>query len=957
MKIPEIEAKDILLTYIGFNNQILEWKRRLEGPNRFKLTRPQAEYILKHHKTVPKIARKYVNINGNYAEKLMDQRQLTSPPKRVWVEKLLCESDKAFNVWGRIFETERFFPFWIPKHSVIPEVKKLKYEVDYTPYDLPDRDVMSHQKTAVESLLANDKFILADDMGLGKMEFVDNQIFTPFGRKRIGDSKIGDLVIGSDGKQYNIIGVFPQGFKKTYKITFNDGYSLICGGEHLWKVYSNNFGENTKNNREEKEIVLTTEQMLDKNLELEINGIGHNKNKKYNFKTYYKVKNGDSKWQIPIVKPIKFQNNYKLPIDPYLLGLSLGDGHIDNISITFHVHKDDYEELFQNFNIKENRNFENVRKGRINLKEEIQSLKINNTHSWDKFIPEIYKYSSIEDRLSILQGLMDTDGHCMKSKNGNFNGTEYCTISEQLADDVAEIVHSLGGIVRKSSRIPTYIYKGEKKKGRKAYRLNIKLLEGMNPFRLERKRILYNEPKKYPIGRYIKTIEPCGEHECVCISVDSPDKLYVTEHAIVTHNTTSSIIASIESKPKKVLVICPASLKINWKREIEMYSDKRIFIVEGRKWGTTFDYYIINFEILKNYHTLDEEESDEEKGMTDDIKLIEDMKFDLAIIDEAHMISKVTAKRTQIVNDIVKNIPKVWLLTGTPMTSRPMDFFNLLKIVGSPITLNWQTYARRYCNGFRFFNGTKKVWSTNGATNLKELRESTQNVILRRLKEDTLDLPDKIIAPIFLELNNKFYNEEYTEFLKISKQEKKKENITITLNRLMRARQIIATEKVPYTCELIDKFLEQDKKVIVFTNFTQTLHTLHEKYKGKSVILDGKMNLTQKQASIDKFQNTKKIKVFIANLKAGGVGHNLTAAEGVIMNDLCFVPSDHSQGEDRAFRIGQKKNVLVYYPIFENTIDLIVYNILKKKKSNIDEVLGDGEFSLTFEQELLKELL
>jgi SNF2 family DNA or RNA helicase len=127
--------------------------------------------------------------------------------------------------------------------------------------------------------------------------------------------------------------------------------------------------------------------------------------------------------------------------------------------------------------------------------------------------------------------------------------------------------------------------------------------------------------------------------------------------------STSSIIASLESGAKKILIICPATLKINWQREIENYSDRKTLIVEGRKWGSTFDYYIINYDIIKNYHTIDEPEIGEERNN----KILNE-KFDLAIVDEAHYISNTTAQRTKLINDILKNIPKVWLLTGTPMT-------------------------------------------------------------------------------------------------------------------------------------------------------------------------------------------------------------------------------------------------------------------------------------------------
>ena len=212
--------------------------------------------------------------------------------------------------------------------------------------------------------------------------------------------------------------------------------------------------KNSKN-RENRYVTLSVEQMLDENLVLEQKGTGWNEKRPYKFKTYYKQKNGDSKWQIPIVKPIEFENNDIFPIEPYLLGLALGDGHFTKSSgISIELHEDDFKELFENIKLTEHKAGENKRRAYINYhSSDIKELKLEYTHSDTKFIPDIYKYSSIENRLAILQGLMDTDGHCMKSSNGEFNGTEYCSVSERLADDVAEIVHSLGGIVRKSVKL------------------------------------------------------------------------------------------------------------------------------------------------------------------------------------------------------------------------------------------------------------------------------------------------------------------------------------------------------------------------------------------------------------------------------------------------------------------------------------------------------------------------
>jgi len=375
--------------------------------------------------------------------------------------------------------------------------------------------------------------------------------------------------------------------------------------------------------------------------------------------------------------------------------------------------------------------------------------------------------------------------------------------------------------------------------------------------------------------------------------------------------------------------------------------------VEGRKWGSTFKYYIINYDIIKNFHTTEKDEG------FDDFKLIKNEKFDLAIIDEAHYLSNSGAKRTKLMNDILESVPKVWLLTGTPMTSRPINYFNLLKIINSPVALNWQHYVRRYCKGYQFRTknpdgSTRKVWSTSGHSNLDELRERTKGLVLRRLKTEVPGLPEKIIIPRFLELKSTFYDEELEEFMRISQEERAKESISITISRLMKVRQVIAYEKVPYTCDIIDEFIEQGRKVIVFNNFSMPIDMIQDKYPKNSVRVEGGLSQNKRQEAIDRFQSDPKIKIFNSQIIAGGIGINLTAAEGVIMNDLSFVPSHHSQAEDRAYRHGQKNNVLVYYPVFENTIEQIVYNILQVKKDVIDQVMGDGEYAEGFTKEVLK---
>ena len=126
-------------------------------------------------------------------------------------------------------------------------------------------------------------------------------------------------------------------------------------------------------------------------------------------------------------------------------------------------------------------------------------------------------------------------------------------------------------------------------------------------------------------------------------------------------------------------------------------------------------------------------------------------------------------QRTKLVNDIVKKIGKVWLLTGTPMTSRPMNYYNILRLVESRVAKNWVSYVIRYCEGYQINKGGRKIWLTNGASNLDELRDRTKQKVLRRLKEEILDLPDKIITPIFLELYSKEYKKRSWGVLRLGK--------------------------------------------------------------------------------------------------------------------------------------------------------------------------------------------
>lgn len=440
---------------------------------------------------------------------------------------------------------------------------------------------------------------------------------------------------------------------------------------------------------------------------------------------------------------------------------------------------------------------------------------------------------------------------------------------------------------------------------------------------------------------------PPLEHQRTAIEKLVGSKRFILADDMGLGKTTSTIIASLETDIKKILIICPASLKINWEREIRNYTDRSVYLCEGKNFSTEHDFVIVNYDIIKNFYDLkDKENSQITKG-----------NFDLVIIDEAHYISNPQAQRTKLINSFVKDVEYLWLLTGTPMTSRPINYYNLLNLIESPVAQNWMAYVIRYCQGYQFKAGNRKVWNVNGASNLEELRDRTSRQVLRRLKEDVLDLPEKIITPVYLRLKSKKYEElmgEYYEWYNKNPDESR--SLTVQFNKLMKVRQVIAEEKILNTIEVVENILELGKKVIIFTNFTDTLHKIHSHFGKKAVYLDGTCSKVQRQYAVDQFQDNDKIKVFVGNLQAAGVGITLTAGEAVIFNDLSFVPAHHQQAEDRAYRYGQKNCVSVYYPLFDNTIEGVIYDMLINKKNIIDTVMGDNLDKADFIEQIMNKI-
>jgi SWI/SNF-related matrix-associated actin-dependent regulator 1 of chromatin subfamily A len=270
---------------------------------------------------------------------------------------------------------------------------------------------------------------------------------------------------------------------------------------------------------------------------------------------------------------------------------------------------------------------------------------------------------------------------------------------------------------------------------------------------------------------------------------------------------------------------------------------------------------------------------------------------------------------------------------------------------------NWVGFVIRYCAGKQFYGkGGRRIWDTKGASYMDELRENTQDVILRRRKDDVLNLPEKIVQPIYLPLRNKMEYQRIVGEYQSWAEHQKNVNLAMHLAELVKLRQFLAMSKIESTIEIAENAIEEGKKVVIFTNFTEPLLQMFYHFGKQAVIHHGPMTKANREESIERFQNDPDVQVFIGNIVSAGIGITLTAGELVIFNDLSWLPADHLQAQDRCYREGTTKKVNVYYNIIDGSLDLHLYHHLMKKIKIIDQVMGDSNLDESIFQSVLQKL-
>lgn len=800
-------------------------------------------------------------------------------------------------------------------HNELVE-KSLEGKLKTVPY--------SDQITGISYCTQNRRAGLFDSMGVGKFQKLSSKILTPTGWVLMGTIKVGDSVINSQGGTSKVTGVFPQGKKPMYKVTFSDGSSTECGSEHLWQIQnpSSKYRGCKPKVRELKE-----------------------------FKDDLFYINGNRKHYIPMVAPIEFEEQC-LPLHPYVLGFLLGDGCLaaQNVSFTtadpeivLEISRLLPEEVYVQKHLHSITYGISKTKGHTTnvVLDILRGLDLMEHKSNSKFIPDIYKFSSKSSRLALLKGLLDTDGHC-----GDHSSIEYVSVSKRLALDAQFLVWSFGGKATLSTKIPTYTYKGEKREGQLAYRLRISFPGNEAPFKLSRKANIWKPRTKYPPTRGFDKVEYIGEEEAQCISVDAPDQLYVTDDCILTHNTIQALgsVLSLGPKVRKTLIICPKSVMLGFGREINKHTDlEYISIPPGRKVSLEFlqKNKTGNWDILL-VHPENLISSSKQSIYGDVTKLLKTIKFDMVIVDEWHMYKNDDAKRSKCVLSLLSEIrdregkpPRAILMTGTPVSESPMNAYVTLKVLSNehlPNIARFETYFTHKekkvmtLKPKKGVNGKKGKRSRQisfdkvvGYKNLGELKSRLESVSIRRTKEDMIGFPDKttIIRDVILSGNQAKLHKAVCNEIIADLPSKSKINLAkffADSAKTVRLRQLLNHPKfIDEDCESakyleLDSILEEvmsdpEQKVIIWSEYRKAIDLIYDRWNAKYGVVKIRGGVEINDELANTFEYDPKVRIAAAIPAKAGTGTDFLArARTAIYIDRPYSYTQYKQSLDRIHR-------------------------------------------------------
>lgn len=844
-----------------------------------------------------------------------------------------------------------------------------------TPFLFSTTNLRDYQVEGVRFLLARARegALLADGMRLGKAQPVDEPVLTPSGWRPIGSLKVGDEVIGSDGKATYVKGVFPQGRREVFKVTFTDGASTRCCAEHLWQVrtpkdkYAERPGQ-----------VLTLAEIVDRGL--------------------FQPGTTNRRWFVPICPAPSFRHT-KLIVDPYLLGALLANGSLGR-RITHSGGPDQWaliaDVLPDTMQLKRATK-DDVRlqprepHGQNTLRDDLYELNLIGMYSERKYVPKEYLLASKDDRLALLQGLFDNDGTV--SKDGLT--VEYNTVSPQLSEDVLYLVRSLGGVAWVSTRIPTYTHKGERKKGQLDHRIRVSMPEGTIPFKLPRKVTRFRPRTKFPPAHAFDRVESVGVQRCVCISVAAANGLYITRDFIVTHNSCQATITARAFK-QKTLIICPSHVVGVWGRpkdapegpgEIAKWWPDAWRGVDGTDKGVVRLETVKPFKFQEAIRLLGEKakltESEQKTldearaaiaGFALDIETAQVVigHFDIVyawvavllawglstlIIDEVHICAGWQSRRSDALKELSRFATRRIGISGTPVTNLPKNLHNVLEILAENRFGYFFTgkrpgcYSRLFCGSFQKIVGSgptqKTVWDHSGRSNLdvpdgkyaltqaETLQARLKFLMLRRLKKDVdPQLPSKTrqVVDVSIPARN---------VIAITQPMLGKGG-----GELRRCLDLAADGKLKSVVSLVESHIAEDEKTLCFCYrrlFAEAVAAAVQTHAADNVLVvfvHGGLTQKERDKRIHKLRTHDGPGLLACTIDTTSTGIDLSFAAVAVVGELTWEPHELAQLEERLYRFGADSKALIQYVIARGTGDELILRGIINKLDTFERVIG-----------------
>lgn len=775
--------------------------------------------------------------------------------------------------------------------------------------------------------LANGGILLADEPGLGKQLAVDTKILTPKGWCPIGELNVGDLVTGSNGKPTSVISVYPQGMKPLYRVSFSDGSSVEAGAEHLWAVEYN--AGTTSGGRIVYRIrkILTTAQIA---AHPSVTG----------------RRRGGQRLYLPMLSgPAEFIPR-KLELNPYLVGALLANGGLTqpshttlslNAADTKHVIGRIPPEVIGSIQSKQTVTAINL----LGLVAVTSAIGIRR-FSKDKRIPRAYLEAAPTDRIALLQGMMDGDGSITPERNRVI----YHTTSHGLAEDVRELVEGLGGIASVRAYDRTHENKPTD------YQVRMRLPEWAPPFSTSRKAERYVPGRAAKPGRTVVSVEYVRETEAVCIAVDAPDALYVTEHCILTHNTKQALMAARQMVAETILIVCPAIAVGVWKAEVAKWRPDLTALtvreaIKARRVPRKARVLITSFDHLVAT-----------KAVRDRVGSI---PHDLLVLDEAHALKNPLAKRTKLIygplcaggfGSLIGRCGATRLLTGTPQLNHVGEWFSHLRAL-APDRLaqkSYHAFTHTYC-----VHGTRSVRTRDGReVTIETIEGSNREMIpdlarrlrglwLKRKVDDVLTelpplrvevrrlSPDALDPAVLAEVEQSGEAEELRRAISTGDPE----SLRHIEGHMARLRRLLALAKVNATIAWAEGVLDAGElKVAVWGWHVEALERVKAGLAGHNPIMITGAT-TGRDALVDRFQNDPRCKVGIFQIQAAGTALTMTACRRAIFIEQAWTPALNTQAVKRHHRIGSTNAVLAEILVAPG-LDEAVGGILARKTGDIE---------------------